>query len=253
MYSIMTPQLYALISVAIVSALPLLAGIILLSRKTGDSLIFVLVSISVGALFGDAFLHLIPDAFESGIRMPTLYILLGILFLFVLEKFFHWHHEHIHEHDEDCAKNTLPVGPLSIIASGMHNFLDGAIIAASWLISMPAGIATTIAVILHEIPHEMGDLGILLHAGYGKRKAFLYNFYSGLIAIVGASAALLVGTSVQGIAEYIIPFAAGNFIYIAGSDLVPELHKTKHAGHSLIQLGAILIGVALMAGLLFVE
>ena len=253
MYSIMTIELYALISVVIVSALPLLAGLILLSKKTGDTLIFVLVSLSVGALFGDAFLHLIPDAFESGIRQPTLYILLGIAFLFILEKFFNWHHEHIHEHDAECAKGTLPVGALSLVAGGIHNFLDGAIIAASWLISMPAGIATTIAVILHEIPHEMGDLGILLHAGYSKRKAFLYNFYSGLMAILGATTALVVVAAVQGAAEYIIPFAAGNFIYIAGSDLVPELHKTKHAGHSLVQLIAILVGVILMAGLLFVE
>lgn len=253
MYSIMTPQIYALISVAIVSCLPLFAGLLLLSKKTGDSLIFVLVSLSVGALFGDAFLHLIPDALESGIRQPSLWILLGIIFLFILEKFFNWHHEHTHKHDADCAHAPLPVGPLSLIAGGMHNFLDGAIIAASWLVSMPAGIATTIAVILHEIPHEMGDLGILLHAGYGRRKAFLYNFYSGLVAIAGAAAALVAGAAVQASAAYILPFAAGNFIYIAGSDLVPELHKTKHVGHSLLQLGAILVGVALMAGLLFVE
>mgnify|MGYP001560281388 FL=1 len=253
MYSIMTPELYAMVSVAIVSALPLLAGLILLSKKTGDSLIFVLVSLSVGALFGDAFLHLIPDAFKSDMRNPAAYILLGIVFLFILEKFFHWHHEHIHKHDAACAEGTLPVGSLSLVASSMHNFLDGAIIAASWLISMPAGIATTIAVILHEIPHEMGDLGILLHAGFGKRKAFLYNFYSGLTAIVGAGVTLFIGTGIQGAVEYIIPFAAGNFIYIAGSDLVPELHKTKHAGHSLIQLGAILVGLALMVGLLFIE
>lgn len=253
MYSIMTPHLYALASVAIVSALPLFAGLILLSKKTGDTLIFILVSLSVGALFGDAFLHLIPDAFESGIRQPALYILLGIVSLFILEKFLNWRHVHVHKHDAHCANGTLPVGPLSLIASGMHNFLDGAIIAASWLVSIPAGVATTIAVILHEIPHEMGDLGILLHAGYGKRKAFLYNFYSGLIALIGAATALIAGVAVQGLAEYIIPFAAGNFIYIAGSDLVPELHKTKHVGHSLLQLGAILVGVALMAGLLFVE
>ncbi len=253
MYSIMTMELYALASVAIVSCLPLLAGLLLLSKKTGNSLIFVLVSLSVGALFGDAFLHLIPDAFESDIWQPSLWILLGIVFLFILEKFFHWHHEHIHEHDADCKDAPLPVGALSLVASGTHNFLDGAIIAASWLVSMPAGIATTIAVILHEIPHEMGDLGILLHAGYSKRKAFLYNFYSGLVAIAGAVTALIAGTAVQGAAEYIIPFAAGNFIYIAGSDLVPELHKTKRIGHSLVQLGAILVGVALMTGLLFVE
>lgn len=253
MYSIMTPELYALASVAIVSGLPLLAGLILLSKKTGDSLIFVLVSLSVGALFGDAFLHLIPDAFKSGMKNPAAYILLGIVFLFILEKFFYWHHEHIHEHDADCATGVLPVGSLSLIASGMHNFLDGAIIAASWLVSMPAGIATTIAVILHEIPHEMGDVGILLHAGFSRRKAFLYNFYSGLGALLGAGVTLIIGTGIQGAVEYIIPFAAGNFIYIAGSDLVPELHKTKHAGHSLVQLGAILVGLAFMVGLLFVE
>ena len=173
--------------------------------------------------------------------------------MFILEKFFHWHHEHAHQHDATCARGTLPVGPLSLIASGMHNFIDGAIIAASYMAGMQAGIATTIAVILHEIPHEIGDLGILLHAGFTKRKAFLYNFYSGLVAIVGAGTVLTLGVEGSGIASALVPFAAGNFIYIAGSDLVPELHKTKHPGHSAVQLIAILCGIGLMAGLLFLE
>lgn len=248
------PQTSAIVSVCAISALPLVAGLALLSKKTGEAFIFVLVSLSVGALFGDAFLHLIPDALDNeALAQPAAYVLGGILFMFVLEKFFHWHHEHVHKHDAACAHDTLPVGPLSLIASGVHNFIDGAIIAASYLAGMQAGIATTVAVIMHEIPHEIGDLGILLHAGFTKRKAFLYNFYSGLVALVGAATVLTLGAGGSEVVSALVPFAAGNFIYIAGSDLVPELHKTKHPGHSAVQLVAILCGIGLMIGLLFIE
>jgi zinc and cadmium transporter len=245
--------IYGLISVCAVSALPLFAGILLLFKKTSEGLIFALVSLSVGALFGDAFIHLIPEAFESGVRQPALWMLMGVFSLFILEKFLHWKHEHIHEHDAACAHGIRPVGILSLIAGVVHNFLDGAIIMASWLIGIPAGIATTIAVILHEIPHEVGDLGILLHAGFGKKKAFLYNFYSGFAAIAGALATIILGATAEHGVLYIIPFAAGNFIYIAGSDLVPELHKVRRPVQSFVQVAAILLGLALMVGLLFVE
>ncbi len=249
-----SPQVYAIASVVFVSLLPLLAGLVLFAKKQTDGFVFLLVSLSVGALFGDAFIHLIPEAFRGTDSLkPSFWILFGILFLFVLEKFLNWRHMHIHRHNAQCAHTVLPLGPLSLVASGTHNFIDGAIIAASYLVSIPVGIATTIAVVLHEIPHEMGDLGILMHAGFSKRKAFLYNFYSGLIAIAGAGAVLLIGTATQGAISIIVPFAAGNFIYIAGSDLVPELHKTKHAGHSLLQLVAILAGIGLMTLLLLAE
>lgn len=251
MYS---PEIYALLGTAAVSALPLIVGPFLLFSRNAERLVFVIVSLSVGALFGDAFLHLIPDSLE---RMPApqagLLMVAGILFLFTLEKFMHWRHEHIHRHDPDCEHATLPVGHLSLVAEGMHNFLDGVIIATSFLTSISAGIATTIAVILHEIPQEIGDIGILLHAGFSKRKALLYNFYSGLTALAGAGIALIIGASVENAVSFIIPFAAGNFIYIAGSDLVPELHKTKHPGQSLVQLAAMCVGIGLMAALLFME
>ena len=250
----LSPQTYAIISVVAVGLLPLLAGGILLVKKKTDEFVFVLVSMSVGALFGDAFIHLIPEAFRGSDSLrPSFWLLFGIVFLFVLEKFLNWHHEHVHRHDAECAHAVLPLGPLSLVASGMHNFIDGSIIAASYLVSIPVGIATTVAVILHEIPHELGDLGILVHAGFSKRKALLYNFYSGLIAIAGAGAVLVAGASAQGMTSIIVPFAAGNFIYIAGSDLVPELHKTKHAGHSLVQLAAIMAGIGLMTLLLLAE
>lgn len=241
----------ALASVALVSSLPLLIASGLLGTKKADRFVFVAVSLSVGALFGDAFIHLIPESLEV---MPplaaSLLILAGILFLFVLEKFMHWRHEHVHRHDAECAHAVLPVGPMSIMASGLHNFVDGAIIAASWLVSTEAGIATTIAVTLHEIPHEIGSVGILMHAGFPKSRAFLYVFYAGITAMFGAGMALISQSAGSGLLASLIPFAAGNFIYIAGSDLVPELHKTKHPGHSLVQFAAIMAGIGLMIALL---
>lgn len=244
----------ALASVALVSALPLIIASALLGTKKTDRFIFVAVSLSVGALFGDAFIHLIPESFETmqPLRVSLL-VLAGILFLFVLEKFMHWRHEHNHQHDAHCAHAVLPVGPMSIVASGLHNFIDGAIIAASWLVGKDAGIATTIAVILHEIPHEVGSVGILMHAGFPKSKAFLYMFYAGVTAMFGAGMTLVFQHSGSGLLTSLIPFAAGNFIYIAGSDLVPELHKTKHAGHSLGQFAAIMAGIGLMILLLAIE
>ncbi len=254
MYNILSPEIYTLLSVGAISILPLVAGLVLLVNKKIDQFVFVLVSLSVGAMFGNAFIHLIPQAFNEGNSLrAAFWILFGILFLFVLEKFFNWRHEHIHHHDAQCAHAILPLGHLSLIAGGAHNFIDGAVIAASYLINIPVGVATTIAIIFHKIPNDIGNLGILVHAGFSKRTALFYNFYSGLIVIVGAVMTLLVGNIVQNAITIIIPFAAGNFIYIAGSDLVPELHKTKHLGHSLLQLVSILAGIGLMALLLLVE
>ena len=243
----------ALSSVALVSSLPLLIASALLGTKKTDRFVFIAVSLSVGALFGDAFIHLIPESLEAMAPLrASLLTLAGILFLFVLEKFMNWRHEHVHKHDAQCAHAVLPVGPMSIMASGMHNFVDGAIIAASWLIGKEAGIATTVAVILHEIPHEIGSIGILMHAGFPKSRAFLYVFYAGVTAMFGAGMALIFQNGGSGLLASIIPFAAGNFIYIAGSDLVPELHKTKHPGHSLVQFAAIMAGIGLMILLLAV-
>jgi zinc and cadmium transporter len=139
-----------------------------------------------------------------------------------------------------------PVGYMNLFADGVHNLIDGMIIGASYLVSLPVGIATTIAVIFHEIPHELGNFFVLLYAGFTKTKALFFNFLTGLFAILGTLVALLVGSRVEDFSSLMLPLAAGGFIYIAGSDLVPELNKESDLLKSVIQLIAIAAGVGLM-------
>ena len=141
----------------------------------------------------------------------------------------------------------------NLVGDGLHNFLDGVIIAVSYFISLPVGIATTLAVVLHEIPQEIGDFGVLLHAGFSRGKALLLNFGSALLAVLGAIVTLIVGGNVPGVEKVLVPIAAGGFIYIAASDLIPELHKHSDGFRkNLLQLIAFLIGVGVMWALLFV-
>ncbi len=247
----MTIYLYSIVSVLVVSLVSLV-GLFTLSLKDGllQKYIFVLVSLAVGALLGDAFIHLIPEAFES-ISNPTtvaLVIIAGIFLFFILEKALHWHHHPGYEdHDHH------PLGYLILVTDGLHNFIDGLIIVASYLVSVEVGIATTIAVILHEIPQEIGDFGVLLHSGYTKTKALWLNFVSALFAVAGAALALLLGSQVESLTTWLLPLAAGGFIYIAMSDLIPELHKTKKLKYSIIQLISIAVGVGAMVVLLALE
>lgn len=265
--------LYTLGSVFLVSLISLVGIFTLLLRE--DLLrkyIFLLVSLAIGALLGDAFIHLIPESFEV---LPAasvgLLIIGGILLFFVLEKFLHWHHTHgisgaecEHEHgghqtavvgtvgSEPCGA-IEPVGKMILVGDGVHNFLDGIIVAAGYFVSVEVGIATTLAVILHEIPQEIGDFGVLLHAGFTKARAVFLNFLSALLAVFGAVLALLLGSRIESAALWAVPLIAGAFIYIAASDLIPELHKTKHPGQSLLQIAAIIVGVLAMLALVFTE
>ena len=142
---------------------------------------------------------------------------------------------------------------VNLIGDGFHNFLDGLIIGASYLVGIPAGFATTLAVLIHEIPQEIGDFGILLHGGYSKKKALFMNFLSALIAVFGTIVALLLSKYLTGIEQIITSIAIGGFIYIAGSDLIPELHKEYSTKKALLQLLFIIIGIALIGSLLFLE
>ena len=244
--------LYTLLSVLVVSALSF-SGLLALSLKERilRKYVFVLVSLAVGALFGDAFIHLIPESFEKfgNDSLVGVIVIFGILIFFGLEKYLHWHH---HGEDENEEK-ILHTGKLILVSDGVHNFIDGAIIAASYFAGVEIGIATTIAVILHEIPQEIGDFGILLHSGYTIKKAFFFNFISALLAVAGAIAALFLHELGETLTKYFVPIAAGGFIYIAGSDLVPELHKTKNLRYSIAQFGAIILGIGTMIILLFAE
>ncbi len=261
-----TVYLYTFASVFIVSIVSIV-GVVTLSMKERllHKMLFVLVSVAAGAMFGDALIHLIPESFREGgsAAATSLSILLGIVSFFVLEKFLRWKHIHTVEntvgeemHAEALAHESAPVAPLGhlvLVSDGMHNLIDGIIIGSSYLISIEVGIATTIAIVLHEIPQEISDFGILLHAGFSKTKAILMNFLSALTSFVGAGIALIIGGSISALLPMIAAFAAGSFLYIAGSDLVPEIHKTSDPRRSLIQFIAILSGIGIMFLLLFVE
>ncbi len=243
---------YAVASVFLVSLVSLV-GIttISISEEKLKKAVFILVSLAAGSLFGDAFIHLIPESFvHSGATLGTsFYILAGIFAFFVLEKFFWWKHEHVLE----SSNLVHPIGYLNLLGDGIHNLIDGMLIGTSYLVSLEVGIATTVAVFLHEIPQEIGDYALLLHAGFSKKKGLLLNFGSASLAIVGTIIALLVGASGEKYLTLILPITAGGFIYIAGSDLIPELHKERKLSKSIIQFVAMITGVGLMALLTIVE
>ncbi len=244
---------YSIISVIVVSLLSF-TGLLTFSIRAGllKKLLIFLVGFSAGALFGDAFLHLLPKAAEShGFTLSvSIYIISGILVSFLIEKIIHWRHCHIHPKAKD---HIHPFAIMNLVGDSVHNFLDGLIISASYLASFQIGIATTLAVILHEIPQEIGDFGILLHGGFSKNKALLFNFLTAVTSILGAIVALLLYSYVESLTAFLIPFAAGGFIYIAGSDLIPELHKVVKIKNSLLQFLVIILGVLLMVALLYVE
>ncbi len=248
-----TVSTYALVSVGIVSLVSLF-GVFTLSLKAQllKKYIFILVSLAVGALLGDAFLHLLPEAFE---KIPntahlSIAIIVGILIFFILEKALHWHHHHT---ETEEANQIRPIGRMILVSDGVHNFIDGLIIGASYLVGIEVGIATTIAIFLHEIPQEIGDFGILLHSGYSTLKALWLNFLSALIAILGTVIALTVGGKIEALALWLIPLSAGGFIYVAMSDLIPEMHKTHGMKDSVLQFITVVIGVLSMVLLLAVE
>src|SRR3989338_337114 len=243
--------LYSLISVVIVSLISLI-GVWTLSIKTErlKIILIYLLAFSAGALFGDAFIHIFPEIGKNGFSIySSLFVLSGIGLFFVIEKFIHWQHCHMPITEE----HAHPFAYMNLIGDGLHNFIDGSIIAASFLVNIPLGVATTLAVILHEIPQEIGDFGVLLHGGFSKGKALWLNFLTALTAIIGAVITLIVGRSVENVSSFLLPIAAGGFIYIAGSDLIPELHKETEVKRSFMQLIAFLLGIGVMALLFLLE
>jgi len=201
-----------------------------------------LIGFASGSLIGGAFIHLLPESLEETGQTVFYYVIVGIVFFFIMEKFLYWRHCH----EEKCPVHTFAY--LNLIGDGIHNFIDGMLIAASFILSYDLGAATTLAVIFHEIPQEIGDFGVLIYGGFTKRKALAYNFVSALTAVAGALITYYLAY-IQGIEHFLVPFAAGGFIYIAATDLMPELHKKSHATESLIQLFAILAGIGLMSAL----
>ena len=241
---------YIILSVVCVSLVSL-AGIFFLKIRNLKKILIYLVSFSVGALFGDAFIHLIPEAFEKIEPIYVgVYVLAGLLFSFIVEKFIHWRHCHVQTSKEHHHRFVY----MNLMGDGVHNFIDGLIIAGSYFVSVPVGVATTIAVVFHEIPQEIGDFGILLYGGLSRGRALLFNFLTALTAILGAFLGIIL-SGVEPVLNFLIPFAAGNFIYIAGTDLIPELHKGNEnvRKKSLLQFFVILLGILVMISLLLLE
>jgi len=236
---------YSLLSVFVVSLVSFI-GVLTLAVSTGSlrKILIYLVSFSAGALLGDTFIHLLPEAVkENGFGLEiSLSVLFGIVFFFFIEKIICWRHCHL----PITKSHVHRFAYMNLIGDGLHNFLDGAIIAASYLVSLPVGLATTLAVVLHEIPQEIGDFGVLLHGGFSKKKALLVNFLSALTAVLGCIITLWMLDSFANLEKILIPVAAGGFIYIAGSDLIPELHKERTFWGSLLQIIYILLGIGIM-------
>lgn len=244
--------IYSLVSVLIVSLASFLGVLtIVFKQHYLKGFLLFMVSFAAGTLLGDVFLHLLPELLaESDFTLTIgLNIILGILIFFTLEKVVHWRHCHM----SGTKDHAHPLAVMNLVGDAVHNFIDGILIAGSFMLSIPVGIATTVAVIFHEIPQEMGDFGVLLHSGMKVKKALFFNFLSALFAFVGVVLVLGIGIDAGTIIEFIIPITIGGFLYIANADLIPELHKDVKIRNSVIQLFSIIFGVALMAGLLFLS
>ena len=240
----MADLLVILASVTLVSLISFI-GILFIGLKEAflRRILMALIGFASGSLIGGAFIHLLPESLEETGQTTFYYVIIGIVFFFAMEKFLYWRHCH----EEECPVHMFVY--LNLVGDGIHNFIDGMIIAASFILSYDLGVTTTLAVIFHEIPQEIGDFGVLIYGGLGKKKALAYNFVSALTAVAGSLATYYTAPYIQGMELFLLPFAAGGFIYIAATDLMPELHKKTQAKESLIQIMTILIGIGLMSAL----
>ena len=249
----MNTWFYSIISVLIVSFISF-SGILTLSIKKEKLKNFLIyfVSFSAGALLGDVFIHLLPEVIEEynqSISLIFIYTLLGIFVSFILEKIICWRHCHMPITKDHVHRFTW----MNLWGDFFHNFIDGLTIAAGFLLSIPVGIATTLAVILHEIPQEIGDFGVLIYGGFKVKKALFLNFLTALSAVLGTTIGLLLNNKIDNLTLFLAPFAAGNFIYIASSDLIPELHKETKIKKSVIQIITFILGIGVMYGLLLLD
>jgi len=231
-----------IILVTIINGFLALVGAVtfVFSKKVLNKILLFLVAFATGALLGGALFHLIPESLEEIKAYTTiLLIIAGFTIFYLIEKILHWHHCHKGE----CHIHT--VNYLILIGDGVHNFVDGLIIAASFLISIPIGITTSILILLHELPQEIGDFGVLVYGGFSKTKALFYNFLSQATAIIGG----IIGfyfLQANAYAIYLLPFAAGGFLYIAIMDLIPEIFKESNRVKLTSNLLGILLGLLVL-------
>jgi len=222
-----------------------------LKEKLLNKILLVLVAFSAGALIGGAFLHLMPEAIitvearvgidEISVLNVFLYLLLGFCIFFILEQIIRWHHHHATTHPE-----IMPFSYMILISDGIHNFIDGLVMAASFMVSFPMGIVTALAITLHEIPQEIGDFGVLVYGGFRRVKALILNYLSATTVILGGITGYLLHAWIGESTVFLLPFAAGNFIYIASTDLIPEIRYKESLKKSLVRFCIFLTGMGLM-------
>lgn len=239
----MTDLPWILAATFMVSSISFIGAITLaMSEKLLRRILILLVGFSAGALMGGAFLHLLPEAIEAQLGTVTdifLVVLASFVMFFVLEKLL-WRHCH----EKACPIHTFAY--LNLFGDSVHNFIDGLVMAGSFVVSIPLGLITTLAVAAHEIPQELGDFGVLIYGGFKPRKALGLNFVTALTAVAGGIAGYYFFPYLGGAKIYLLPFAAGGFLYIAASDLVPELHKEKNTVRTVVSFASFLVGIIFM-------
>ncbi|MFA5953391.1 MAG: ZIP family metal transporter [Candidatus Pacearchaeota archaeon] len=220
---------------------------LILKKKNLNNFLKVLVSLSAGALIGGAFFHLIPEASNDlTLERTMLFVLIGFVLFFLIEKVLHWRHCH----KGNCEVHSF--AHISLFGDGIHNFIDGLLIASSFLVDIHIGWITTLAIIIHEVPQEFGDFGVLVYGGFEKRKALFYNFISGLLAVLGGIFGYLIFSITEFNFAFLLAIAAGGFLYISSSDLIPEIRKETSLKKALINFLIFLAGLVLMYFLRFV-
>ncbi|MBN2043362.1 MAG: ZIP family metal transporter [Candidatus Aenigmarchaeota archaeon] len=214
-----------------------------LKEKTLQKILIILVAFSAGALLSGAFFHMLAESMEALGSMAAFgYVLVGFILFFIMERFLHWHHCH----EGHC--DVHPVSHLILVGDSIHNFIDGLVIAASFLVSVPFGILTTLIIISHEIPQELGDFGVLIYGGFNKVRALGFNFLSQLTSVIGGIIGFFFLATPESVG-FLLPFAAGGFIYIAASDLIPELHKEESMKKSMFSFVFFIIGILFLLGI----
>jgi len=244
--SILLWILLATIFISLISFIGILT--LFFKEKLLKKILLFLVALSAGALMGGAFLHLIPDALEqSTVNSIFIFVLVGFTLFYLIEKIFHWRHCH----DGTCEVHTFAY--MNILGDFVHNFIDGLIIAASFFVNTSLGIATTLAVAIHEIPQEIGDFGVLVHGGFNKIKALILNFLTALAAVLGGIIGYFLSSYAQNSLSLLLPLAAGGFLYIAASDLIPEIRKEMKFIKSILIFAVFILGILIMYGLKFIQ
>ncbi|MCL6471445.1 MAG: ZIP family metal transporter [Firmicutes bacterium] len=245
----MSSLVYIFIACFIISLLALVGFFsLLLARESLNKIITNLVSFAAGALIGGAFFHLLPESIvQGGPTFPM--VVTGIAIFFAIETFlyaaYHRHTGHM-THRHDSRHHIRPVGILSLIGDGVHNIIDGIIVASSFLVSIDLGIVTALAAALHEIPQEIGDFAILIYSGYSRTKALILNYIAALTIFVGAIGFYIFSELVTGLVKYTIPFAAGGFIYIAMVDLLGEIREMGTLSQKVLQFLIFVSGIVLL-------